>query len=90
MTLRKQNQCGRCGYTWYPRGKEVSLRCPNCSDRDISYTYTGSDDDSLGILWGLLGVIVIFMLLGFITSLGPLGVILVASISLAIWLYLTN
>lgn len=30
MTKRPQNVCGSCGYTWYPRGKSVSLKCPKC------------------------------------------------------------
>jgi hypothetical protein len=30
MTMRPKNQCNRCGYTWYPRGKNVSNKCPNC------------------------------------------------------------
>lgn len=30
MSLRPQNRCTDCTYTWYPRGKNRSLRCPNC------------------------------------------------------------
>lgn len=29
-TLRPLNCCGYCGYTWYPRGRDFSMRCPNC------------------------------------------------------------
>jgi len=32
-TLRPQNRCSRCGYSWYPRGNNVSLRCPSCGAR---------------------------------------------------------
>ena len=29
-TIRPQNKCGTCGYTWYPKGKDQSHRCPKC------------------------------------------------------------
>jgi hypothetical protein len=29
-TLRPLNVCGACGYEWYPRGRDYSVRCPNC------------------------------------------------------------
>jgi hypothetical protein len=29
-TLRPQNFCGGCGYSWYPRGSNYSRRCPRC------------------------------------------------------------
>ena len=48
-TLRTQNACYDCGHTWYPRGKDVSTRCPNCGDTDV-YTlpsYSGSSGDDL-------------------------------------------
>lgn len=35
MSLRPQNQCNRCAYTWFPRGKHRSLRCPGCGSKDI-------------------------------------------------------
>lgn len=34
-TKRPQNACRRCGYTWYPRGKDVSRSCPGCGSRDV-------------------------------------------------------
>lgn len=30
---RSQLLCGACGYTWYPRGHDVSRTCPNCKAR---------------------------------------------------------
>lgn len=30
MTRRPQNICKSCGHTWYPRGSNISLKCPNC------------------------------------------------------------
>jgi uncharacterized protein YecT (DUF1311 family) len=35
MSLRPQNQCNACAYTWYPRGKHLSIRCPRCSSQNI-------------------------------------------------------
>lgn len=29
-TLRPQNRCRACGHTWYPRGSNLSRKCPNC------------------------------------------------------------
>jgi hypothetical protein len=29
-TRRPLNFCSRCGHTWYPRGHDVSTRCPRC------------------------------------------------------------
>lgn len=34
-TLRSQNRCSACGYTWFPRGKGVSLSCPGCGSRNV-------------------------------------------------------
>jgi hypothetical protein len=36
MTMRPLNECKRCNYTWHPRGKNLSLRCPNCGSRDVA------------------------------------------------------
>jgi len=40
-TKRSQNKCGSCGYTWYPRGKDKSLKCPNCGGNKVSITGRG-------------------------------------------------
>jgi predicted RNA-binding Zn-ribbon protein involved in translation (DUF1610 family) len=34
--LRPQNVCKECNYTWYPRGKNVSLQCPNCDSYETT------------------------------------------------------
>lgn len=34
-TLRSQNKCSACGYTWFPRGKGISLSCPGCGSRNV-------------------------------------------------------
>jgi len=35
MTKRPLNHCKRCGKTWYPRGHDLSSKCPNCGHREI-------------------------------------------------------
>jgi len=30
MPSRPQNRCSECGYTWFPRGRNTSRRCPGC------------------------------------------------------------
>lgn len=34
-TQRPQNICGACQYTWYPRGKDLSLKCQRCGSSDV-------------------------------------------------------
>ena len=33
-TKRPQNKCKSCGHTWYPRGTNLSPRCPHCGSAD--------------------------------------------------------
>lgn len=35
-TLRSQNKCNDCRYTWYPRGKNLSRVCPNCGSENVA------------------------------------------------------
>jgi predicted RNA-binding Zn-ribbon protein involved in translation (DUF1610 family) len=35
-TKRPQNECKSCGYTWYPRGKSLSNKCPSCGSSETS------------------------------------------------------
>jgi len=50
-TYRPQNMCWSCWYTWYPRGKDYSLRCPNCGS-----SRTGPDITLFIVLLGLVGI----------------------------------
>lgn len=34
-TLRSQNKCNDCRYTWYPRGKNLSRMCPSCGSENV-------------------------------------------------------
>lgn len=40
-TKRPQNKCKSCSYTWYPRGKSLSNKCPNCGSSEVSIAGTG-------------------------------------------------
>lgn len=35
-TLRSQNKCNDCRYTWYPRGKNLSRVCPSCGSENVA------------------------------------------------------
>lgn len=40
-TKRSQNKCRKCGYTWFPRGKNISLKCPSCGSTDVGFASAG-------------------------------------------------
>lgn len=46
-TKRPQNKCKSCGNMWYPRGKNLSSKCPNCGSKEVSVKWP------LGSLAGL-------------------------------------
>jgi hypothetical protein len=35
-TKRPQNYCLWCGYSWYPRGKDLSYQCPRCFSTGVT------------------------------------------------------
>jgi predicted RNA-binding Zn-ribbon protein involved in translation (DUF1610 family) len=39
-TKHPQNACRRCNYTWYPRGKHISHRCPRCGSQNVELAIT--------------------------------------------------
>ena len=41
MPYRPLNRCSNCNYSWHPRGKNVSLRCPNCGGVDVASSGSG-------------------------------------------------
>lgn len=51
-TKRAQNKCKKCGYTWYPRGKNISLKCPSCGSSEVGFA-------GGGLLLGGLALLVI-------------------------------
>jgi hypothetical protein len=42
VTKRPQNRCSKCGHTWYPRGSNRSVRCPNCGNTSVSVVGGGA------------------------------------------------
>lgn len=56
-TKRPLNKCTSCGRTWYPRGSNVSSRCPSC----------GSSKTKIAGL-GILGTIGSFVLIAILTG----------------------
>lgn len=40
MAMRPQNLCKNCKYTWYPKGRNVSAKCPQCGSRDVQIAPT--------------------------------------------------
>jgi len=38
MKQRLLNRCQNCGHTWFPRGFDLSRRCPNCAGEDVDFT----------------------------------------------------
>lgn len=53
-TKRSQNKCKKCEYTWYPRGKNISLTCPSCGSSEVGFAGTG-----IGAGIGVIALIVI-------------------------------
>ncbi|AXV74734.1 hypothetical protein CJO75_17340 (plasmid) [Ralstonia solanacearum] len=61
MTKRPQNVCENCRYTWYPRGKAISLKCPKCGSGQVKIVQTRITGG--GLLVGIalvLGAITLF------------------------------
>lgn len=57
---KSRQQCGNCGYTWTPRGRDVSIRCPNCGTKFtevVAVPPAGSDAGSSII--GCLGTLIL-------------------------------
>lgn len=38
MKQRLLNRCQNCGHAWFPRGFDLSRRCPNCGGEDVDFT----------------------------------------------------
>ena len=55
---RPQNICKTCNYSWYPRGKNISHRCPRCGS-----TNTGIQYESFVIAVLLILVFLIILLI---------------------------
>ena len=62
-TFRPQNKCKRCQYTWHPRGKNLSLRCPNCGSSDVEIVTIPP-----AVLLGCGGLLILVVIAGLISS----------------------
>lgn len=40
-TKRSLNKCADCKNTWYPKGKDLSSRCPECKSTNVEYAGSG-------------------------------------------------
>lgn len=56
-TFRPQNVCGSCNYSWHPRGKMVSARCPSCGSSDTRIVSPPLAIPPVG--FGCLGLVVV-------------------------------
>lgn len=60
-TLNPKNKCATCSYSWYPRGKARSLRCPSCSSTDVEIVrMSASGVGGVGLAVAALVVFAIF------------------------------
>jgi hypothetical protein len=60
MPVRPHHYCHQCPHTWFSRGSNRSLRCPNCQSRDIGAYAPPPPVDVIGPLLDVIGSIVIF------------------------------
>ncbi len=71
-TKRPQNRCPECSYTWYPRGKNVSLKCPKCGSGNVK---------KVGSVLAGAAVIAFFMLSGNSNNVAPIKTPIATEIS---------
>lgn len=53
-TKRPQNKCKACGSTWFPRGKNLSNKCPNCGSKDVSVVWSWGGIAALLVVGGAI------------------------------------
>ncbi len=59
VTFRPLNKCQECGKTWYPRGTDLSNRCPECKSTNIVNQRTTYNTTLLGWVLLPLGLVVV-------------------------------
>jgi hypothetical protein len=75
-TKRPLNHCRACGYTWYPRGHNVSACCPRCGGPEVELALIGCLRALFYLVaapWILAGLLVWEVLRGLWTLGGLLG-----------------
>jgi hypothetical protein len=55
LTKRSQNRCRDCNYTWYPKGKSLSIKCPNCGGRSVTFVIS----PIVYLVIGLVGLMIV-------------------------------
>ena len=55
FTKRPRNRCKDCGDTWFPKGRNISNRCPNCGSSNVVLAGCGCR---------CLGAIVLLLIIG--------------------------
>lgn len=74
-TKRPRNACRGCGYSWYPRGKDVSLTCPNCKSGNIHLPdVEAAEALAKAMLFGCGGLLLVLVPVGLV--LGCIGSLL--------------
>jgi predicted RNA-binding Zn-ribbon protein involved in translation (DUF1610 family) len=59
LTKGAQNRCDDCGYTWHPRERNFSNKCPQCGGENVSY-----DTRGWAIFAALISVVLIILFFG--------------------------
>ena len=63
LTKHSLNLCQTCRYTWYPKGKAVSMRCPCCGGRNVTIAPQAAPQGCAGCARGCaLLVVALFVL----------------------------
>ena len=69
MTKRPLNTCNDCDYEWYPRGKDVSRKCPNCGSASVAIVaYAITDDNNISFKEGCAGLAIMGFVLWLFTK----------------------
>ena len=54
-----QNLCKHCGYTWYPKGKALSMQCPRCGSGAVTLAGLGCLRCCGWIIFAFVGFVVL-------------------------------
>jgi hypothetical protein len=60
MAKRLHNKCKSCGYTWYPKGKNISTKCPRCYSTAVDITLLEKIKAIFSLLFFIFFIAIIF------------------------------